>query len=64
MGGIKSVPLEKLRATHPERIIELAVKNMLPKGPLGRKMGGKLKVYAGAEHPHQAQSPSQLEVIK
>lgn len=57
VGGIKSVPLEKLRATHPERIIQLAIKNMLPKGPLGRKMAKKLWVYAGADHPHQAQQP-------
>lgn len=57
VGGIKTVPLEKLRATHPERILQLAVKNMLPGGPLGRKMAKKLWIYAGAEHPHQAQQP-------
>lgn len=61
-GGIKSVSLEKLRATYPERIIENAVKRMLPKGPLGRKMFKKLWVYAGAEHPHQAQQPRELVI--
>jgi large subunit ribosomal protein L13 len=60
IGGIKSVTLEKLRSTHPERIIQLAVKRMLPKGPLGRKMFKKLWVYKGAEHPHQAQQPKEL----
>ncbi len=59
IGGIKSMSLEKLRETHPERIIQLAVKNMLPKGPLGRKMAKKLWVYAGQEHPHQAQQPKE-----
>ncbi len=57
VGGLKSVTLEKLRAEHPERIIQLAIKNMLPRGPLGRKMAKKLWVYAGADHPHQAQQP-------
>lgn len=60
IGGIKSVPLEKLRATHPERILQLAIKRMLPKGPLGRRMFKKLWVYGGAEHPHQAQQPKEL----
>ena len=59
-GGIKSTALEKLRNTHPERIIQLAVKRMLPKGPLGRQMFKKLWVYAGADHPHQAQQPKEL----
>lgn len=59
-GGIKSVTLGKLRLTKPERIIQLAVKNMLPKGPLGRQMFKKLWVYAGAEHPHQAQQPKEI----
>jgi large subunit ribosomal protein L13 len=49
-------------AKHPERMIELAVRGMLPKGPLGRKMAKKLKVYAGAEHPHEAQRPQPLEL--
>lgn len=59
-GGIKSVTLEKLRAKHPERILQAAIKRMLPKGPLGRRMFKKLWVYAGAEHPHQAQQPKEL----
>lgn len=59
-GGIKSASFNKMREEHPERILELAVKNMLPKGPLGREMYSKLKVYAGAEHPHQAQQPQPL----
>lgn len=61
-GGIKSITLEKLRAKYPERIIEYAVKRMLPKGPLGRQMFKKLHVYAGAEHPHQAQEPKAYAV--
>lgn len=59
IGGIKCDSLERLRQTHPERIIQLAVKNMLPKGPLGRKMAKKLWVYGGADHPHQAQQPKE-----
>ena len=55
-GGIKSISLDKLRASHPERIIETAVRGMLPKGPLGRDMFRKLRVYAGAEHNHAAPS--------
>ena len=47
---------------HPERIVEFAVKGMLPKGPLGRQMARKLKVYAGSTHPHEAQSPQPLEI--
>jgi large subunit ribosomal protein L13 len=61
-GGIKSVNFEKLRDTHPERIIEKAVKGMLPKNPLGRAMFRKLKVYGGSEHPHAAQQPQPLEL--
>lgn len=60
-GGIKSIPLAKLREKHPERIIERAVKGMLPKGPLGRKMYKKLHIYAGAAHPHQAQEPKEYK---
>lgn len=59
-GGIKSASLEKMRAKNPEKVIELAVKRMLPKGPLGRKMFKKLWVYAGNEHPHAAQQPKEL----
>jgi len=54
-GGLKSVTLEKLLATHPTRVIEYAVWGMLPKGPLGRALFRKLKVYAGPTHPHEAQ---------
>lgn len=60
VGGIKSVVLKDLRATHPERIIEAAVRRMLPTGPLGRQMFKKLHVYADAQHPHQAQQPKEL----
>lgn len=62
IGNMKSVSLGKLRATHPERIIQTAVKGMLPKNPLGRAMFKKLKVYAGNEHGHQAQQPKPLEI--
>ena len=61
-GGLKEVSLGKLQAKHPERIIELAVKGMLPKNPLGRQMYRKLKVYAGSAHPHDAQQPQPLEL--
>ena len=60
--GLKTVTLGKLLATHPSRAIEFAVKGMLPKGPLGRQMLKKLKVYAGSEHPHIAQQPKILEI--
>jgi large subunit ribosomal protein L13 len=56
-GGIYSTTFEKLHASHPERVLERAVKGMLPKGPLGSDMFRKLKVYRGAEHPHSAQQP-------
>lgn len=61
-GGIKSISFEKLLAKKPEQIIEIAVKGMLPKGPLGRDMYRKLKVYAGAQHQHAAQQPQVLEI--
>jgi large subunit ribosomal protein L13 len=61
-GGIKSTTFEKLQSKNPVKIIELAVKGMLPKNPLGREMYRKLKVYAGNEHPHTAQQPKQLEI--
>lgn len=61
-GGLKATTLEKMRIKAPERIIETAVKGMLPKNPLGRAMFRKLKVYAGPEHGHQAQQPQALEV--
>jgi large subunit ribosomal protein L13 len=59
-GGLKSINFEKLQAKAPEQIIEKAVKGMLPKGPLGRDMYRKLKVYAGSEHNHSAQQPIAL----
>ena len=62
-GGIKSTTAEKiLSGTHPERVVEKAVQRMLPKGPLGRKQFGKLRVYAGPDHPHEAQQPETLDV--
>jgi large subunit ribosomal protein L13 len=60
VGGIKSLSFEKLIEKAPERPIESAVRGMLPKGPLGRVMYKKLKVYAGTEHPHAAQQPQEL----
>jgi large subunit ribosomal protein L13 len=62
IGGIKSIPLGKLLAEHPERALEIAVKGMLPKGPLGRKMFKKLHVFAGGKHPHAAQQPKAIEI--
>ena len=56
-GGLKSERARDLLARRPERLVEQAIKGMLPKTKLGRAMGGKLKVYAGAEHPHGAQQP-------
>jgi large subunit ribosomal protein L13 len=61
-GGQKSTTLSMMLEKHPERVIELAVKRMLPKNSLGRKMFKKLKVYTGPEHPHQAQQPQVLEL--
>lgn len=61
-GGIKGISLRRQLELHPERVIQAAVKGMLPKGPLGRLMYKKLKVYAGPEHPHEAQSPQPLEL--
>lgn len=61
-GGLKERTAEEMLAKHPERVIELAVKGMLPKGPLGRKMFKKLHVYSGPEHKHQAQKPEVYEL--
>lgn len=61
-GGLKSIRLDKQREKHPERIIELAVKGMMPKNPLGRSMLKKMKVYAGSDHPHAAQKPEPLKL--
>jgi large subunit ribosomal protein L13 len=60
-GGLKQRTFNEMQARRPERIIELAVKGMLPKGPLGRDMYRKLKVYVGSEHPHTAQQPELIE---
>ena len=62
IGNLKSINFDKLNQTHPERIIQTAVKGMLPRSPLGRAMMTKLKVYAGSEHPHTAQQPQPLEI--
>jgi large subunit ribosomal protein L13 len=61
MGGDKHIPFRRMIETHPERVIERAVKGMLPKNALGRQMRRKLKVYGGAQHPHQGQQPEPLE---
>ncbi len=61
-GGIYETSFNKLRARHPARVLEKAVKGMLPKGPLGYAMIKKMKVYAGAEHPHAAQQPKPLNI--
>jgi large subunit ribosomal protein L13 len=61
-GGVTSTNFAKLQQRFPERVLEKAVKGMLPKGPLGYRMLKKLKCYAGAAHPHSAQQPRQLEI--
>jgi len=61
-GGLKTASVNEIRAKHPGRLIEIAVRGMLPKNPLGRAMIRKLKVYAGAEHRHQAQNPKTFEI--
>ncbi len=62
MGGEQHIPFKRMLERHPERVIELAVRGMLPKNTLGRHMRRKLKVYAGSEHPHQGQKPEPLEI--
>ncbi len=62
VGNLKTTSLKDMLATHPERVIEIAVKGMLPKNPLGRAMYKKLKVYSGSEHPHTAQQPAPLDI--
>jgi len=62
IGNLKSINLGKLLEQHPERVLQKAVKGMLPRNPLGRAMFRKLHVYAGPEHPHAAQQPTQLEL--
>ena len=62
VGGMKETTLREMLAKKPEKVIELAVKGMLPKGPLGRAMAKKLFVYAGPEHPHAAQKPEAIKI--
>lgn len=61
-GGLRVDTLDEMRAKHPERLVEFAVRGMLPKNKLGRRMFGKLKVYAGPDHPHAAQKPEPLVI--
>jgi large subunit ribosomal protein L13 len=63
MGGEKFIPIRTMLEKHPERVVDLAVKGMLPKNNLGRLMRRKLKVYAGPAHPHEAQQPEPREMI-
>lgn len=62
MGGEQHIPFKRMLERHPERIIELAVRGMLPKNTLGRNTRAKLRVFAGAEHPHASQKPQPLEI--
>ena len=62
VGNLRSISFEKLIEKSPERVLRLATKGMLPKGPLGRSMMNKLKIYAGEAHPHAAQQPKELKV--
>lgn len=61
-GGIKSMSFQQLLAHKPEMVLELAVKGMMPRGPLGRAMLKKMKVYAGSAHPHEAQQPQPIDI--
>ena len=63
-GGLRAVSYSSLMASHPERAVEKAVRGMLPKNALGRKTLRKLKVYAGPDHPHQAQQPQPYEITQ
>ena len=62
MGGERFIPFRRMAAAYPERIVEMALKGMMPKNALGRAMYKKLKVYAGAAHPHQSQQPQPLDI--
>jgi len=62
IGNLKSIPLEKMLDEHPERVIQFAVKGMLPSNPLGRQMLSKLRIYAGPQHNHEAQQPIPLDI--
>ena len=61
-GGLKETSVRRMLDTHPERVVELAVRGMMPKGKLGRAMFRKLRVYAGSEHPHRAQQPVSIDL--
>jgi large subunit ribosomal protein L13 len=61
-GGLREVPFDRMLERHPDRVVRMAVSGMLPKNRLGRKLIRKLKVYAGPDHPHQAQAPTTVEV--
>jgi large subunit ribosomal protein L13 len=61
-GGLKEIPAKDLMASHPSRLLEIAIKGMLPHNKLGKQVYGKLKVYAGGVHPHAAQMPEKLEI--
>ncbi len=62
IGNLKSFSFEKMRERHPEEMLKIAIKRMLPRNPLGRAMFKKLKIYAGSEHQHQAQNPKTLDI--
>jgi len=62
VGNLKSIPLEKLLAQHPERVLQYAVKGMMPRNSLGRQMLSKLKIFSGSEHNHEAQQPIPLDI--
>ena len=64
IGGVTNTPVALMLQTHPERVVEFAIKGMLPKNALGRQMYKKLKVYAGPDHPHAAQNPEVLDLTK
>lgn len=61
-GGLKETPIRRMLETYPERVVELAIKGMMPKGTLGRSMTRKLRVYAGPDHPHSAQQPVSIDL--
>ena len=63
-GGIKEISVKQLREKHPERIVEYAVRGMLPKNKLGKQLARRLKVYAGPQHPHEAQQPREMSIGK
>ena len=62
VGGLKEIPYRRMQERHPDRVIELAIRRMMPKTKLGRRMMAKLKIYAGTDHPHSAQAPEGLTV--